>query len=160
MNRTTFLKLTPLALLSLFVKPPRAHAASGETLHFQQDPPVDWHYADRFPAATPAHASNGVGFTLDLSSLDPAIKIVTGHLYLQDNGVGRGTWLIETRPAGLSPFPPDIGWQMTHSNYPSGVQVGFQMSARCGNDGKFELRVSRQLATVIEYSFSPIWWWS
>lgn len=157
MKRKTFLKLTVPAFLAGLLVPVNPARAAGETFHFQQDPPTDWHYADRFPSA-PAFANSGVGFTLDLSTLDPLIKVVSGHLYLQDNGAGRGTWQIETRPSGLTPFPPDVGWQLLHSHYPSGAQVGFQMTARCGNDGKFELKVNRQLATVVEYAFAPIWW--
>lgn len=159
MDRKSFLKLLPVSFLGLWKAGGLNKIMVPAELGFQQNPPIDSHYADRVPGAATAITLNGVGFVVDMADVCPLAKVVYGYLYLQDKSGGRGNWFIETRPAGLLPFPPDQGWQYAYSHFPAGNQIGFQMFARCGNDGRFEARVTRLNSVEFEWSFAPVWWW-
>lgn len=159
MQRRSFLKLASLALAPLaswFKTPVATKTDAGETMHYQQDPPVDWHYADKVTGVIPVSGGTAL---IDLTLFAPGIKVAHGFLYLLDT-TGRGPWNIETRPDGLVSFPPDVGWEWLFRNYPSANEAALMTAVRCGTGGKFEIRVTRQLATNMQWSFAPVWWFS
>lgn len=153
MNRRNFVKsILPVGLVTLFPKS-KTTSNGNESLHFQQDPATDWHYADKVAGQlTPGQAT-----LIDFSMLDKGAKAVYGHLHLQDLN-GSGPWTIETRPHGLNPFPPNQGWEIT-AQAPDTPELSLQLSARC-NLSKFEIRVTRATSSPINYGYAPIWWWS